>query len=89
MTKKELAQISLDAIDDELVRYCEEGESIPSSLITAAATLRAELEKPEPEPAGYFLVAEGNKWVKKQYTQFADIKANNPYFVPLYHKKDL
>jgi len=91
MTKRELVQMALDALNQHCSFTTRDMPDAMDNGIAAIVALEAELAKPEPEPAGYFLEYPENKWAKHEFRQIADIHAGHDDLrvVPLYRKEDL
>ena len=88
MTKRELLQMALEVLEVSVPIREEDGEA----FIAAFRALRAELAKPEPEPAGYFLEGPGNRWAKYGFVQIGDDRRaidDASDYVTLYRKEDL
>ncbi len=84
MSTREVMQQALDALVHE--SWCSERHKSTPLIIEA---LRAELTKPEPSPAGYFVEYPGNEYARHRFKQFADMYARDVESVPLYRKEDL
>ena len=87
MHTREVMQLALAALEMEL-EFPNTGPA-KYAMGCAIKELRAELAKPEPEPAGWFAEKDGNDFVKHGYEQFADQHANEEWVVPLYRKEDV
>ena len=80
MTKRELMQMALDS----LVSRCGTNAEEQKILIPM---LRAELEKPEPEPVAYITNGgNGDLW---WYQSLDEDGNNNKNDIPLYRKEDV
>ena len=88
---KAVMQQALDALETEAEIYMlnDPEDGPPEFMIDAIMALRAELAKPKPKPAGYFIEQPGNEWTKYRYDQVADMNLNDEDVVRLYRKEDL
>jgi hypothetical protein len=77
-------QLALDALESAL----SDDQPYITKCVESVATLKAELAKPEPEPAGYFAVGGTGGSVKTRFVQFSDSCAGNPGVIPLYRKEE-
>jgi hypothetical protein len=92
MTKRELLQMALDALSKMSEQSdCDIDKFTFSRFggFTVIDALRAELAKPEPEPAGYFVESRGTQFAKYGWNQVADQHSTDADVIPLYRKEDL
>lgn len=52
---REVMNKAIEALEDEIVLYREEGGAVPFMLINAVNALRAELAKPEPDTHVHYI----------------------------------
>ena len=83
MTKREVMQMSLDAL-----LFIPEEYRMPQQAISIRV-IEAELAKPEPEPVGYFIDYGREQWVEHDLKQLADDDKDCLTAIPLYRKEDL
>ena len=88
MTKRELLQMALDALN-MAIDWIDPNEVVQLDISDVIQTLRAELEKPEPEPVGYFIDYGREQWVEHDLKQLADDDKDCLTSIPLYRKEDL
>ncbi len=87
MSTREVMQQALDALDDEIVLYCEEGGHIPGALINAVAALKSELAKPEPEPVAW--ANDAHNFSGNYSTFVVACHKSTGWDIPLYRKDDV
>jgi hypothetical protein len=86
---RELLQMALDALVESVLHQPMYATKCIKKHNQAIKKLKAELSKPEPKPAGWFVEFEETQWCKHGYTQVADLHAKDSDVVPLYRKEDL